>query len=172
MKTLTNKQINMWNKLRFGNMAPKQIRKHFTKLCVTNVRKNGYTFTGSELDCPIVMVDSTQNWFTYDKKDDMAFLQFKYVPILKTFFVVNQEDNDFGVHIGWCDVDQMPSFSVVNNHNQDDMFGWTFTDKNSDAQTIARSMFASLCIDVLSNYNHSKRKTSWLKKVEGKIFQK
>ena len=168
---MNNKQLNDWNNLRFGNQHPKYIRKHFTDYFFRPIKDLGFTFSDNKSDHNVILIEQKHNWYVYDKENNMAFMEFKYIKPISTFFVVNQEDYDFGVHIGWDTESQSPSFGVCNNYDTDDMFTNVWTDHTDDSKTIA-SAWASLLDEViLPLYIHRKRKTKWLSAIENDFYE-
>jgi hypothetical protein len=163
----TQSQIKAWNTLRFGNRSPKQIRKHFTNHLYEDIKQFGLTFTGNISDDKVILIPNQKsNWYVYDKQNDVAFMTFKYVPGIKSFLVVNQEDHDFGVHIGWETESQNPYISVINNYDNDDMFSVVFTSDAYDAEYIGEHFCGIFEGIVLPLYRHRYRKSKWLTAIE------
>jgi len=164
---MNKKQIKAWNTIRFGNQAPKQIRQSFAEYFLCPIQEIGFTFTSNnKSEHKVILVEQKDNWYTFDQKDDMAFMEFRYIPSIQAFFVVNQPEYDFGIHIGWSTENQSPAFTVMNNYDHDDMFTNVITSSDTSAKEIG-SFWAEIVDDfILPAYDHKKRKTKWLSQLE------
>lgn len=166
---MNNKQLAAWNNLRFGNQHPKHIRKHFTEYFLSPIKNLGFQFTENKCDHKVIVVNQKHNWYLYNKQENMAFMEFKYIKPIETFFVVNQEDHDFSVHIGWFTDEQSPIFSVHNNHNNDDIFCMGWSDSTDDSKRIGIAWAEFLDVWIFPAYTHKKRTTKWLTAVQEEL---
>lgn len=163
---MNTQQIKSWNMMRFGDRKPKDIRKYFTNYLYEDIKEFGLTCTGNICDDKVILMPNQKhNWYCYDKMDDQAFMTFKYIPSIKSFFVVNQEDHDFQVHIGWETESQSPYMTVINRYDDDDIFGIIFTGDNN-AKYIASHFVEIFQSVVLILYRHRYRKSKWLTGIE------
>jgi len=167
---MNEKQIKTWNTLRFGNKSPKLIRKYFTNMLIEPIKQNGFTFTGNHSDYKVIATPSKTNWFLYDKANDLAFLELKYIPAIRSCFVVHQEDYDFGIHIGWDTSQQQPYMFVANNYHNDDMFILTWDDDSANADSIANAFYNLFFDLVIDEFKYKNRKTKWLNKIHDDFY--
>jgi len=175
---MNKKQIKTWNTLRFGNCSPDHVRQHLIQHWRQLFFKHGFnvfppdhakkTFA-RESECLIwVPENNKQCFFTYDDKDDVAFINFNYIKELKCWTIVDQEDHDLELHIGWHNHDQKISYGLINgryNKSDPDSCYWTISHKNDNAKDIALAISSDIHTILMEKFDPRKINTRWVEKL-------
>ena len=169
---MNKKQMKVWNKLRFGQHSPTNIRRHFIRYFVNRVKRDGIWFYADNKCNHDIMIPVQNKYWDIAKNDpeDWAKMNFKYNGHMDTWFPVADSKCDIQLIIGWDNEAAMPFMMIQNAYQGLDEFIVHYKNLDLKVEQVAEH-FAETFEEVLDCYISKHKRTCWLNKYQKEFFE-
>lgn len=154
-----------YHALTCGDRHPKYIIKEITNYWKWQMKMNGFNILNKKAENMIWLPPNKKDlWFFYSAEECMSFICLNYNKSLKNWYVVNQEQHDLEIHIGWDKEEHSPAIGFVNGHHNttDPDYVW-YTRKLSNET--GKEIAAHWCFFIemeLANFRNKKLTSRYL----------